>query len=178
MARIPYPQREALESETAIALDGMKSMNVFRMLARADSLAPPIFEAATRLFTKGATEIPPRLRQVAILRVAGALNVEYLVTHHKLISRRVGMTEDEIAACICVDETRWASVGWVESAVARYATESTLNVKVGDATFQAVRDTLPDRQLVELTVAVGLYNLIGRMLVAFEVEVEPKSVPI
>ncbi len=173
MARIAYPTREQLEDEAAVALDGMKPMNVFRMLARADSLAPPLFEAATRLFTKGTIELPPRLRQIAILRVAGAMKVDYLVAHHEPISRRVRMTDAEIAACIAADEPGWATVGAAEAAVARYATESTLTIQVSDAAFDAVRAVLSDRQIVELATVVGFYNLIGRVLAALHIEVEP-----
>ncbi|RYG14634.1 MAG: hypothetical protein EON92_01410 [Burkholderiales bacterium] len=172
MARIPYPTRDALEEEAAVALDGMKPMNVFRMMARADSLAPPIFDAATRLFTKGGIALQPRWRQVAILRTAGAMGAAYLVSHHEPISRRVKMTDAEIAACVDPDEAGWAALGAAEAAIARLATESTLNVKVSDATFSAVRAVLNDREVVEVILVIGLYNLIGRMLVALDVEVE------
>ena len=173
MARIPYPERNALQHEAALALDSMKPMNIFRMLARADSMAPPIFDAATRLFTKGCTELSPRLRQVAILRVAGAGGFDYLVAHHEPISRRVHMSDIEIASCLSSDEDGWRKLGSTESAVARYATESTLAINVADDTFNAVRADLSDRQLVELTVVVGFYNFIGRFLIALQIEVEP-----
>ena len=118
MARIAYPARESLEKEAADALAGMKPMNVFRMLARADSLAPPIFDTATRLFTRGRTELPARLRQVAILRVAGAAGFAYLIGHHEPISRRVGLSQPEIEASKRGDDSQ---LGAQERAVARFA---------------------------------------------------------
>jgi alkylhydroperoxidase family enzyme len=169
MARIAYPSRESLEQEVADALAGMKPMNVFRMLARADALAPPIFEVATRLFTRGRTELPPRLRQVAILRVAGAGNFDYLIAHHEPISRRVGLTADEVAAS---RHGTAAHLGEQEQAVARFAGESTLNTDVSDAAFDAVQTFLSDRQIVELAIVVGLYNFLGRFLKALRVEIE------
>jgi alkylhydroperoxidase family enzyme len=169
MARIAYPTRESLEKEAADALAGMKPMNVFRLLARADSLAPPIFDTATRLFTKGRTALPPRLRQVAILRVAGAASFDYLVGHHEPISRRVGLTEAEIDASKRGDDAR---LGEQERAVARFAAESTLDTDVSDAAFDAIRDFLSDRQIVELAIVVGFYNFIGRFLKALKVEAE------
>lgn len=167
MARIEYPSPESLEQEAARALAGMKAMNVFRMLARADSLAPPLFEALTRLFTRGRIELPPRLRQVAILRVAGVGSFAYLISHHQPISRRVGLNEDEIIACQQGDDAR---LGVQERAVARFATESTLYTEVSDEAFDALRGFLSDRQIVELAIVVGLYNFIGRFIKALKVE--------
>lgn len=169
MARIEYPTRESLQKEAADALAGMKPMNVFRMLARADALAPPVFDLATRLFTKGRTELPPRLRQVAILRVSGAGGFDYLIAHHIPISTRVGLTAEEIAACREGDS---GCLGEQEQAVARYAGESTLTTDVSDAAFDAVRAFLSDRQIVELTIVVGMYNFLGRFLKALRVDVE------
>ena len=169
MARIPYPTREQLEQEAAVALDGMKPMNIFRMLARADALAPPIFDATTRLFTRGRTQLSARLRQVAILRVAGTSGFDYLVAHHKPISARVGLSAEEIEAARdgCLEK-----LGAQEQAVARFATESTITGDVSDATFESVRGFLQDRELVELSVVVGLYNCLGRVLKALRIETE------
>ncbi|MBN9425494.1 MAG: carboxymuconolactone decarboxylase family protein [Burkholderiales bacterium] len=169
MARIDYPTRESLQAEAAQALDGMKPMNVFRMMARADSLAPPIFEATTRLFRKGGVELAPRLRQVAILRTAGETRCDYLVAHHEPISRRVGMSDLDIAACISGDS---ASLSDADRAVMQFTTESTSNVDVSDAAFAAVRKLLSDRQIAELTLVVGLYNCIARFLKGLRVDIE------
>jgi alkylhydroperoxidase family enzyme len=169
MARIPYPEPEGLEAATAAALSGMKPMHVFRMLARADSMAPSIFETATQLFTPGRTELPPRLRQIAILRTAGATDSSYLLAHHEPISRRVGLTESEIEAA----KTGAGALGSLEAAVARFATQSSVEIKVDDKTFAPLRSALSDRQLAELSVVVGFYNFLARFLAALQVEIEP-----
>jgi alkylhydroperoxidase family enzyme len=169
MARIPYPEQDGLEPATASALSGMKPMNVFRMLARADSMAPSIFETATQLFTPGRTELPPRLRQIAILRVAGATGSAYLLAHHEPISRRIGLTEAEIGAA----KAGAGALGSLETAVAQFATESSVEIKVGDKTFAPLRSALSDRQLAELSIVVGFYNFLARFLAALQVEIEP-----
>lgn len=172
MARIPYPTREQLEEETATALAAMKPMNVFRMLARADSLAPPIFETTTRLFTKGRTKLHPRLRQVAIMCVAGTGGFKYLVAHHEPISLKVGLTVQEIAAAKAGES---AGLNDLECAVARFAQESTSTGNVSDDAFEAVRSMLGDRELVELSITVGLYNCLGRVLNALRVDIEENT---
>ena len=55
----------------------------------------------------------------------------------------------------------------------RYALEATLNVKVTDATFEAVRKSLDTRRLMELVQNVAFYNMVVRILVPLGVEVEP-----
>jgi alkylhydroperoxidase family enzyme len=55
----------------------------------------------------------------------------------------------------------------------RYATEATQNVKVSDATFEALRKALDTRRLMELVQNVAFYNMVVRVLVPLGVEVEP-----
>lgn len=57
----------------------------------------------------------------------------------------------------------------------RYATEMTLNVKIADATFDALRSFLDNEQIVELTMNTGFYNMIVRFLTATQVELEPEA---
>ena len=60
-----------------------------------------------------------------------------------------------------------------ERLVMRYATEATRNVKVTDATFEAVRKFLDTRRMMELVQNVAFYNMVVRVLVPLGVEVEP-----
>ena len=172
MARIPYPTREDLEQEAAEALAGMKPMNIFKMLARADSLAPPIFETTTRLFAKGKIKLSARLRQIAILRVAGVGGFDYLISHHRPISLRVGLTQEEISASIEKNSNQLTDL---DHKVAQFAQESTLTGDVLDDTFNAVRAHLGDRELVELSITVGLYNCLGRVIRSLRIDIEEKS---
>jgi alkylhydroperoxidase family enzyme len=59
------------------------------------------------------------------------------------------------------------------AAVAQFTLESTRNVQISDRTFQQVRDALADdRQLVELVGVIASYNMVSRVLVAFDVQPE------
>jgi alkylhydroperoxidase family enzyme len=60
-----------------------------------------------------------------------------------------------------------------ERAVMRYAAEATQNVKVSDATFDALRKFLDTRRLMDLVQNVAFYNMVVRVLVPLGVEVEP-----
>jgi alkylhydroperoxidase family enzyme len=62
-----------------------------------------------------------------------------------------------------------------ERTVIRYATEVTQNVRVADATFDALREFLDNEQIVELTLNTGFYNMVVRFLVPMQVDLEPDA---
>jgi alkylhydroperoxidase family enzyme len=59
-----------------------------------------------------------------------------------------------------------------ERAVMRYAAEATQNVKVGDATFNALRGFLDNRRIMDLVMNVAFYNAVARVIVPCGVELE------
>ena len=61
------------------------------------------------------------------------------------------------------------SLGQVEQLVVRYAAQMTLDVKVTDEVFNALREHFDTTQLVELTSAIATYNMVARFLVALGV---------
>ena len=63
----------------------------------------------------------------------------------------------------------------LENKVLAFTDELTMNVRVSDATFQALAALLPPRQLVELTIATAFYGLAARVMEVFEVELEPTA---
>jgi len=168
MARIAYPTRESLEAETALALDGMKPMNIFKMMARADSLAPPLFDVTTRLFQKGKLHLSARYRQIAILSVASNGVFPYLIAHHKPISMKVGLNEDEIDGILNFKLTLTGN----DLSVYKFAKESTLLADVSDDVFNALPHFLGEREIVELATVSGMYNFFGRFLKSLRVDIE------
>ena len=59
-----------------------------------------------------------------------------------------------------------------ERAVIRYAEEATRNVRVSELTFDALRDFLDNRRIMELVMNVAFYNAVVRVLVPCGVELE------
>ena len=55
----------------------------------------------------------------------------------------------------------------------RYAVEATNNVRVSDATWNALKAFLDTRRLMELVQNVAFYNMVVRVLVPVGVELEP-----
>ncbi len=168
MARIPYPDLADLPSETREALSRIRGINVFRLLAWAETLAPSLFEFVTKIFSQ--TKIDPRLRQLAILRVGQICGSPYEIHHHEKLARIVGLGDPEIEA------TRGKAVSMLKSrerAVIRFAEEMTRDVKVSEETFHEVRSFLSERELTELALITSFYSCICRFLETMEIEIEP-----
>ena len=61
----------------------------------------------------------------------------------------------------------------MDKTVLRAAREMTLDGRIGDETFERLRDFLDDELLVDLTLIVGFYNAVVRVLATLEIDVEP-----
>jgi alkylhydroperoxidase family enzyme len=51
----------------------------------------------------------------------------------------------------------------------------TKDIKVPDAVFAELKRHFDDRQIVELTVLIGSYNMNARVLTALELDLEPAN---
>ena len=69
-------------------------------------------------------------------------------------------------------EARDAALGELEQLVIRYAAQMTLDVRVDDTLFAALRGHFDTTALVELTSAIATYNMVARFLVALGVTPE------
>lgn len=170
MARISYPDVDKLPAETREALGKIRAINVFKMAAWADSLAPSFFSFVIAIFAN--TALDPKLRQIAILRVGHLCKSSYETFQHEKLAKIVGLTEDQIAATR--DGVSVASLDSKQLAVLRFAEEMTTNIKVSDATFKSVQAFLPEKQLTELSVITSFYTGICRFLETMEIEIEAR----
>ena len=60
-------------------------------------------------------------------------------------------------------------------AVLAYADTMTRDIAVPDDVFAALKQDFNDRQIVELTVLIGTYNMNARVLRALELDLEPAA---
>ena len=57
-----------------------------------------------------------------------------------------------------------------DRALLAYTDAMTRNIRVPDDVFAGVRNAFSERELVELTVTIGGYNMVSRVLEALEVD--------
>lgn len=171
MARIPYPKTEELPEKVRSRVDKLPPLNILRMFMHAQNNVVPLLSLGTSILTE--QELDAKLRELAILRVAHLTGANYEWTQHVPIAKQTGATDAQVAA---IPQGADAPVfNDLEKKVLRFTDELTQNVRVSDATFQALATHLPPRQLVELTLAASFYGLAARIMEVFQVELEPTA---
>ena len=126
------------------------------------------------------TELPTsrRLRELGICTVALLTGATYEYHHHAPDFLAAGGTQTELDAlatavthnpCAAITEP---GLGEVEKLVVQYAAQMTLDVKVTDEVFAALRTHFDTTEIVELTSAIATYNMVARFLVALGVTPE------
>ncbi len=126
------------------------------------------------------TELPTsrKLRELGICTVALLTGADYEYHHHAPDFLAAGGTQAELDAlkAALTDNPRAPALstvlGAVESLVIQYAAQMTLDVKVSDEVFAALRKHFDTTQIVELTSAIATYNMVARFLVALGVSPE------
>jgi len=168
MARIDYFDLEQASPSLKAIIGTRPPLNIYRMLAHAGPAAEGALSLGTGLLREN--ELDDRWRELVIVRVGILCGSDYEVHQHKRLAGKVGVAPEKLEALHdgpespCFDDQ--------EKAVLRYADQVVWNVKAGDSVFAAVERLLTPRALVELTLTIGYYMLISRLLENFEVDFE------
>lgn len=114
--------------------------------------------------------LEPRYRELAILRVAWLRQAEYEWTQHVLISRGLGITDDEIRQVTCKpDPDYW---GPTEAAVIQAVDELLSSACISDETWNRLQPRLGDKKLIELIHVIGNYDLLAMFMKSTGLELE------
>ena len=73
-------------------------LNVFKTVAHNPRLLRAWMRMGTVLLAPGGITLSPRLREIAILRIAQQCGSEYEFAHHIRIAQQAGLSEEEIAS--------------------------------------------------------------------------------
>ena len=125
-------------------------------LAKHPELFRRQFEMATALFLG---KLPPRDRELAVLRVGWLLGAPYEWGEHVQISQRYGVTSAEIERVTVGSQ----APGWSEhdAAILRAVEEMLSNQTVSDATWSVLAKNWDEQQLLEFPMMVGQYICIA-----------------
>ena len=145
-------------------------INVYRLLLHTPGLAECWLNLISAARYK--TALDGRLREIVIVRVGYLNRTRYVVNQHvPELTRPEGMTQEE---CDALADWRGSkSFSERERAALAYADAMTRDIDVPDAVFDALRPHFNERQIVELTVLVGTYNMHTRVFTALEIDPEP-----
>ncbi|HEX3921021.1 MAG TPA: carboxymuconolactone decarboxylase family protein [Streptosporangiaceae bacterium] len=134
--------------------------NVLGLFARHPALARAFLTFNAHLL--GTSTLPPRTRELAILRIAWRRRCRYEWAQHVAIARRAGVTAEEIA------QVRSGAATPLNRAVDELDEHSGLS----DHAYRALAAELDDRQLMDLVFTVGAYALLAMAFNTFGVELE------
>jgi alkylhydroperoxidase family enzyme len=116
-------------------------------------------------------ELPPRIRELAILRTGWNCRSAYEFGQHAALASKVGVSEEDIARVEKgPDAQEWTEL---EAAILRAADELHADACITDETWAVLAAHLNERQLIEVPVLVGQYHLVAYMLNSLGIELEP-----
>jgi 4-carboxymuconolactone decarboxylase len=175
MARVSYVE-EKDHPELAELIGKVRAgrrgtlINVYKLLLHAPPLAASWLDLISTARFK--TELDGRLREIAIIRVAYLNRTEYVVKQHvPELSVPEGLSKEESDALADWQKSRFFNAR--ERAALAYADAMTRDVAVPDNVFEALRAHFSERQIVELTVLIGIYNMHTRVFMALGIDAEP-----
>ncbi|XVQ07417.1 carboxymuconolactone decarboxylase family protein [Spirillospora sp. CA-255316] len=160
-ARLPLVSPDTAEAAVRVAMGRLPDGNVFRAMANATEVFPPMIEVMRALFKDLAIDL--RLARSAVLVVARLLECTYVWRQNVITARSVGVTTAQIEA-IEAGELRDGAFSAVQCAVLRFTEEFVRDVEVSDDTYQAVDSALGPRQTAELMLLIGTYSTLCRFV--------------
>src|SRR5262245_32046342 len=134
-----------------------KGLNVLGTLARHPELARA-FHTLNGHVLFGST-IPPRIRELLILRVATQRDAEYEWLQHVVLAADAGIDDEEVARIAHgPDAPGWAPL---DAALLRAADELLADARIADATWAELAAELDEQQLLDVIFTVGAYDLLA-----------------
>ena len=121
--------------------------------------------------------LDPRLRELGQVRAGWARGSTFVFSQHCKAMRSLGFTEEQIEAIPAWEVADCFSP--IERAVLAYADALVLGGgRVPDATFDALRAELDDRQILALSYVIALYDLHATLSKALRVEWDDRDDPV
>jgi len=177
MARVPlidekeHPEFAELVEKFRTGRRG-RLINIYRLLLNSPALAESWFSHSNAVRWK--TALDGRLREIIIIRLGHLTRCQYVLRQHvPTLALADGLSLTECNALADWEASPLFSAG--ERAALAYADVMTRDIVVGDEVFAQVAQHFDQRQLVELTVLIGTYNMNARVLQALELDLEPRT---
>ena len=166
-----HPELAALIEKFRAGRRG-KLINIYRMLLNSPPLAESWFNHSNTV--RWQTSLDGRLREIVIIRLGYVTDTQYVLRQHvPSLAQAEGLS---LADCQALQDWRGSDLfDTRERAALAYADSMTLEIVVPDAVFAQLKPHFDDRQIVELTVLIGTYNMNARVLQALELDLEPPA---
>jgi len=173
--RLSKPRVEPLEpeqwSEEARKVLGPRVeqgtvLNIFKTLSNHPDLMRRWLVFANHIL--GKSTLPPRERELIILRIGYLCQAGYEWGQHVLIARDSGMTDEEIRSARTGPDTPGLSD--LDRLLLQATDELHADAHVSDTTWEGLSQHLTTQQLMDVVFTVGQYNLVSMALNSFGVQ--------
>lgn len=161
--------------DPATAPDGVRAtfaklsvqLDIFKLMAHAAESFRPLLRLGSSILAK--QQLDPRMREYAILLAVKSFGGRYEWVQHVPIAADCGITSKQIAALesgnldvACFDEKEKAFLAFVD--------QSIREIRVCDATFEAMVRHFTHRELVETLLTIGYYQMLARLTECTDLE--------
>ena len=169
MQRVPNAEFEPALKKRLEELWG-EPPNLYRALANHPALAAAWTEFARAI--RYQSRNPRALREIVILRGAQVMGSEYEWAQHLKMARKAGVREAQIEAL-----ARWRDSGEFDARekAALALAEAVTRADVTDQVYAEVTRHFDRQDFVELALTAAFYAMVGRMLDAMRIELEPEA---
>jgi len=173
MARLPYVIPEQASPEVRQTFAQLPTLlNVFKMMANAETTFRPLVRLGSAILAQ--QKLSPKLRELAVLRVASLSGCRYEWIQHLSLAMLMGATRSQVdtiekgdIAAECFDE--------VERSVLEFTTEVLREGRCSEQMLSRMRGHFSPQEIVELVIAIGYYMMIARLCETTGVDIEPPS---
>jgi len=178
MAKIPYPRTEDLTPQIQDFFEKIRAnnwpvLNVNKIMAYSTGSARELIRLGNRLLTR--TELNPRFRELAVMRVARLCVCRYEWTQHVPIATEAGLSQEELKN---IDRWRDSDLfNKEDKIILAFAEEVARDHQPSANTFAEASMFLNHTSLVELTTAIGYWSMIANLINTFQVDIEEDLVP-
>ncbi len=170
MALVPYQNPEDLAPEYRSLLD--RPINLFRGFANSPAALAHFHPFGE--WIRWDCELDGRLRELAILEVGFLTASEYEFTHHVVISRQFGVTDEDIDNLIAFTRGEETTLSDLDLLVLTAARELTIDRTLTDDTANALIKELGHARFTDVVVISAFYNMVVRVLGGLRIDNEPE----
>lgn len=138
----------------------------FGIMLHAPGVSAALQELGTTIRYR--TSLSARVREIAILMVAQAVDSSFEWWAHERVGRAVGLTEEELHA---LSGDRFISTDPVEQASAELCRHQLRGTAPDDHTYRRLAEQLGEGPMIELVTLVGYYRTLADLMAVFDVGV-------
>lgn len=169
--RIQPLQKNELTTEQRELLDPLGRagrLNVFSTLIRYPKLFQRFLVFGRYILEE--SSLPPRDKELLILRTACLCQAEYEWSHHAISGKQAGLTNKEILRIMKGPNAEgWSSF---DAALLRAVDKLHKDTFISDSTWDVLAGRYTEQQLADLVFTVGVYSLVSMFLNSFRVQLD------